>query len=432
MHKINPTQLEIESLKDKSRNNISRGLTQFKYYESILETSVSATIEFVDTGYRNNGNNVSTTESDDTDIQGTEKLYISFSDETGESALRFNTDTTALRIFNGNPTLFDTKKEILSFNLCTTEYLKKFLSDYYVVGSYEGKISDSVNKILKSDLKTKKQVYIDETINTLIFSGKINWTAQDALLWLASRSIPNLPSAKGKTAGYFFFETSEGFKFKSIDMLLSQPAKRKYIYTNTTGTPAGDYGKILTTPQFSSSVDALNLIQRGSYNSQLYVYDPILDKVKPYSLSKEDQEKGTKKAGKTLPNFDPELQGISSINFAHLDKANMMSGKTYEEQLSRSNQENLIVAETVNQSRMRYQQLFAIQVSFTIFADLTLHAGDMIECHFPEISSKKTQVISPKRSGLYMIVDLCHYISTNGPSYTQLNLVRDSYGRRIN
>jgi hypothetical protein len=429
MHKINPTQLEIESLKDKSRNNISRGLTQFKYYESILETSVSATIEFVDSGYRNNGNNVSTSESDGTDIQGTEKLYVSFSDETGESFLKFNTDATALRIFNGNPTLFDTKKEILSFNLCTTEYLKKFLADYYAVGAYKGKISDSVNNILKSYLKTKKPVDIDETINTLNFNGCIDWTVQDAILWLAPRSIPNLPFAKGKTAGYFFFETSEGFKFKSIDVLLSQPAKRKYIYTNTTGK---GYDRILTTPLFSSSVDALNLIQRGSYNSQLYVYDPILDKVKPYNLSKEDQEKGTKKAGKSLPNFDPELQGISSINFAHLDKANMMSGKTYEEQLSRSNQENLIVTEVVNQSRMRYQQLFAIQVSFTIFADLTLHAGDMIECHFPEISPKKTQTISPKRSGLYMIVDLCHYISTNGPSYTQLNLVRDSYGRRIN
>ena len=431
MQKINPTQLEIESLKDKSRNNISRGLTKFTYYESVLETSVSATIEYVDAGYRNNNSNVSTSESDDTDIQGTEKLYLSFSDQN-DNTLRFNTDTTALRIFNGNPTLFDTKKEILSFNLCTTEYLKKFLVDYYAVGSYEGKISDSANRILKSDLKTKKKVDIDETINPLMFTGCIDWTAQDALLWLAPRAIPNLPSAKGKTGGYFFYETSDGFKFKSIDVLLSQSPKKKYIYTNTTGVPAGGYEKILTTPQFNSSVDALNSIRTGSYNSQLYVYDPILDKVTPYTLSKEDQERGTKKAGRTLPNFDPELQGISSINFAHIDKTNMMSGKTYEEQLSRSNNENLIMSDVINQSKMRYQQLFAIQTSITIFADLSLHAGDMIECHFPEISSKKTQVISPKRSGLYMIVDLCHYISTNGPSYTRLNLTRDSYGRRIN
>ena len=430
MQKINPTQFIIESIKDGTQTYFDRGLTKFTYYESILETSISSKIEFVDTGYRNNNSNTSATESDDTDIQGTEKVYLAFSDEIGNQ-LRFNTDSTALRIFRGNPVLFDTKKEILSFNLCTTEFIKKFITDYYVVGSYKGKISDSVNAILKSDLKTKKPVDIDETINTLRFTGTIDWTAQDALLWLAPKSVPNLPSAKGKTAGYFFYETSEGFKFKSIDVLLSQSPKRKFIYTNTTGVPSGGYGKILGPPEFSSSVDALNLIRRGSYGSQLYVYDPVLDKVRPNNLTKEDQEKGIKKAGKTLPNFDSELQGTSSINFSYTDKGYNSPGKNYEEQLSRSNEENLIVTEVINQSKMRYQQLFAIEASITIFTDLTLHAGDMIECHFPEISSKKTQVISPKKSGLYMIVDLCHYISTNGPSYTRLNLVRDSYGRRI-
>lgn len=430
MQKINPTQFVIESIKNGTQTYFDRGLTKFTYYESILETSISSKIEFVDTGYRNNNSNTSATESDDTDIQGTEKVYLAFSDENGNK-LNFNTDATALRIFRGNPVLFDTKKEILSFNLCTTEFLKKFITDYYVVGAYEGRISDSVNAILKSVLKTKKPVDIDPTINSLRFNGSIDWTVRDALIWLAPKATPNLPSAKGKTAGYFFYETSEGFKFKSIDVLLDQSPKKKFIYTNTTGVPSGGYGKILAAPEFSSSVDALNLIRRGSYGSQLYVYDPVLDKVRPNNLTKEDQEKGIKKAGKTLPNFDSELQGTSSINFSYTDKGYNSPGKNYEEQLSRSNEENLIVTEIVNQSKMRYQQLFAIEASITIFADLTLHAGDMIECHFPEISSKKTQIISPKKSGLYMIVDLCHYISTNGPSYTRLNLVRDSYGRRI-
>jgi hypothetical protein len=430
MQKINPTQFVIESIKNGTQTYFDTGLTKFTYYESILETSISSKIEFVDTGYRNNNSNTSATELDDTDIQGTEKVYLSFSDENGNK-LNFNTDATALRIFRGNPVLFDTKKEILSFNLCTTEFLKKFITDYYVVGAYEGRISDSVNTILKSVLKTKKPVDIDPTINSLRFNGSIDWTVRDAIIWLAPKAVPNLPSAKGKTAGYFFYETSEGFKFKSIDILLGQSPKKKFIYTNTTGVPSGDYGKILAAPEFSSSVDALNLIRRGSYGSQLYVYDPVLDKVRPNNLTKEDQEKGIKKAGKTLPNFDSELQGTSSINFSYADKGHTSPGKNYEEQLSRSNEENLIVTEIINQSKMRYQQLFAIEASITIFADLTLHAGDMIECHFPEISSKKTQIISPKKSGLYMIVDLCHYISTNGPSYTRLNLVRDSYGRRI-
>jgi len=37
-------------------------------------------------------------------------------------------------------------------------------------------------------------------------------------------------------------------------------------------------------------------------------------------------------------------------------------------------------------------------------------------------------MVSKKKSGKYLIVDLCHYISPAGPNFTKLNLVRDSYG----
>jgi hypothetical protein len=51
--------------------------------------------------------------------------------------------------------------------------------------------------------------------------------------WLSTKAVPDLPDAYGNTAGYFFFETSEGFKFKSIDSLLSQEKKKSIIYNQT-------------------------------------------------------------------------------------------------------------------------------------------------------------------------------------------------------
>jgi len=53
-----------------------------------------------------------------------------------------------------------------------------------------------------------------------------------------------------------------------------------------------------------------------------------------------------------------------------------------------------------------------------------------MHCDFPEVSSKRNTEVSQKMSGIYMIVDLCHYISPTGPTYTRLNLVRDSIGRK--
>jgi len=431
MKKVNPTQFQIISLKGKVSPDISKSITSFEYRESILSTSVDLSVTFVDTGNRNQGSDTSSvTESDDADIQGTEIVYFSFSDEQ-KNVIKFNTDNNALRIFDGKDVFSDTKKEVITFNLVTTEYLKKFYTKYYAGGHYEGKISDIVYEMLSKKLQTKKPIFLDETLNRLNYNACINHTVQDAILALAPKSIPNMPSAKGKTAGYFFYETADGYQFRSIDGLLSQAPKKKYIFTNTTGTPSGGYEKILAAPKYYSSVDALKLIRRGAYNSQLVTFDRDVDACTTTSLSKEDQNKGAKKAGKEFPMFDSIFDGPSYREFCDKDIASLPNGKTLEDQLSRSDEENLIVTDVINQSKMRYQQLFAIKISFTIFCDLTLRAGDMVECHFPEISSKVTQPISSKKSGLYMIVDLCHYVSTNGPSYTILNLVRDSHGRRI-
>jgi hypothetical protein len=431
MKKINPTQFQIMSLKGEVSPDISKGITSFEYRESILSTSVDLSVTFVDTGSRNSGgNSASVTESDDADVQGTEIVYFSFSDED-KNAIKFNTNTNALRIFDGKDVFSDTKKEVITYNLVTTEYLKKFYVKYYAGGNYEGKISDIVYQMLSKKLQTKKPIFLDETINQLNYNACINHTVQDAILDLAPKAIPNIPSAKGKTAGYFFYETADGFQFRSIDGLLSQKPKKKYIFTNAKGVPSGGYEKILAAPRYNSSVNALKLIRSGAYNSQLVTFDSDVDACNTTSLNKDDQDKGIKKAGKEFPMFDPEFDGPSYREFYTKDIASLPSGTTLEDQLARSDKENLVVTDVVNQSKMRYQQLFAIKVSFTIFADLTLRAGDIVECHFPEISSKVTQPISSKKSGLYMIVDLCHYISTNGPSYTILNLVRDSHGRRI-
>ena len=45
--------------------------------------------------------------------------------------------------------------------------------------------------------------------------------------------------------------------------------------------------------------------------------------------------------------------------------------------------------------------------------------------------TQKNDEPNKQSGGLYIIADLCHYISTKG-TYTKLNLVRDSFGRKGN
>ena len=78
---------------------------------------------------------------------------------------------------------------------------------------------------------------------------------------------------------------------------------------------------------------------------------------------------------------------------------------------------------------MRYNNLFSIKLSITISGDFSLRAGDLVHCDFAEISNKSQKTYSNKKSGLYMIVDVCHRITSLG-CHTKLNLVRESIGRK--
>ena len=78
---------------------------------------------------------------------------------------------------------------------------------------------------------------------------------------------------------------------------------------------------------------------------------------------------------------------------------------------------------------MRYNQIFTQVVEVQIPLNTNLNAGSIIRCEFPQLSTTKRKTSDPETSGLYMIKELAHYFDSKG-SYSQLKLVRDSYGRK--
>jgi hypothetical protein len=69
-------------------------------------------------------------------------------------------------------------------------------------------------------------------------------------------------------------------------------------------------------------------------------------------------------------------------------------------------------------------------LNIVIAGDFSHRAGDLIYCDFPELSSDKTQIVSGKNSGIYMIANLIQQLDVRAGAWTQLTLVRDSYGRK--
>ena len=99
------------------------------------------------------------------------------------------------------------------------------------------------------------------------------------------------------------------------------------------------------------------------------------------------------------------------------------------QQIQKSGDQNFEVAKIHNQSMMRYNLLFSQQITITIPADFSLHAGDAVYVDTPEIKDNKNDTVDRQQGGLYIISDLCHLITTNR-SLTKMNLVRESFGRK--
>jgi hypothetical protein len=425
------SQLQIVSHAGKNSPDISSALVSLKYYESILELSVKAIVVYADTGARNTPDSRGTSEEKDANLQFAEKVYIHVRD-SDENKLSFINDDKSL-IFIAPPIILsNNQKEIVTITLGSKEYLENLRLDRRVNQTYEGKISDIVTNILKNHLKTNKQLDIESTLNKLKIIAKIDDSAIpfNSILSLCPKAVPELKSALGKTSGYFFFETSEGYKFKSIDKLLQQKSKRTFIANDTVTTSARYDGKILNYI-FDGGISYTDHLVRGTYNSALLVYDPVKQTHIGSTINSDQQKDAAILASSTFAKIPENLNHPTFFTAETEDKGYVPHGGTIEEQAKKSKEVNFDVQKIFNQSRMRFNQLFAVQVTITIYGDISLHAGDTIECYFPEISYTKTQVTSFKKSGKYLIADLCHYITPNGPTYTKLGLVRDSFGKKL-
>lgn len=425
-NKIDLKRLTVFSQKGKELD-LTDGFVQLLYYESILETSIKVSVTFVDTGFRKNASGSGILEQDDLDLQGGEKVYLQLTDDFGNT-LNFANDTYQLRILNIPNTMDHTQKTGIIMNLCTKEHILNELEDTYIKKRYDGKISESVKKILTEVLKTSKKLDIEETMNSFNFLGHLEKVFHK-LIWLGKRSVPNLPGIKGQSAGYFFYETSDGFKFRSIDGLLSQKPKRKLVFNNSTLLPEGYDAKILNQPVFSPTIDILQKLRMGTYDNKIVTFDLYSNEYSEREISAEEND-STILAGKKLPNLADEFKTTSRRTTTIRDTGVLPAGQSLASQLEKAKELNFDIENILNQSFMRYNQLFSIRTSVTIFGDITIRAGDVVFCDFPELSSKANKIISNKRSGNYLVVDLCHFVSPLGSNFTKLNLVRDSYYRK--
>ena len=426
----------LKSNKEEGKSvSLLGGFVQIMYYESILQDSIKVDYIFTDTGNSVDGKSV----MEGLPLVGTEDFELEFED-VQEVKLEFGEKNKNTLIVNKvTPRMVDTAKMVVTLNLVSEEFIRNEEGASRINVRMDGKISDHIENILKNFLTTEKELHIEKTANNYNFVGN-GKKPYYTMNWLSKFGVPESTGEEGKTAGYFFWETSEGFHFKSIDSLFSKdenPIKKKFIFNSSDdskGIPEGYDGKVLQQVE-DNRINYQNKIMMGAYGTKLVVFNPFDCFYEVVPQTAKESEGGTTTGGEALPTFNKKFENPSAeenftrTTFMLIDTGTLPSGDN-KEQVDKNEEPNFEAQKVLNQGIRRYNQLFSQQMSITIGGDFELHAGDAIQIDTPSVQSETDDEVNRESGGRYIVADLCHYVSSK-ETYTKMNLVRDSFGRVV-
>ena len=419
----------IESVDQSKTADISAGVVNFRYYEDVYSPMLTATVVVANTG--------NVIEGDDGKIQslyngfplrGGERIQIKIA---GNSDDNEGLELNDLYVGSITNVMIESGREIFTLNLVSREAITNETVRVGKKFPVAQKISDSVKDICENYLSTDKLYDIDETMNPYGFYGNM----RKPLTMLASKSVPGNVSGKDATAGYFFFETQQGFRFKSIDSLIrTEPFAEKYVYSPGI-VDSNDTTKDFKILEFSTSKNQnlLENLERGAFCSHRKYLNPLTFEYTPRSqtvFKLEDYSGNIENLGADIDVVLPSLSSSDSRTLASVPSRYVTGildiGITDK---SVSELGNADPARIHSQAMMRYNTLFTQILTMTIPLNTNLKAGDILECEFPRIDQEKRKEPDPEQSGLYLIKKLTHYFDATG-SYTKLQLARDTTGRK--
>ena len=414
------------------------GIVSFSYFENVFSPMITAQVLITTTG------NVIADEDGDTTsiynglpLRGGEKVSFKIPANSENNVdLEFTEENgNELYVASITNVLIEAEKEIFTLNLVSREAITNETSRVGKKFPSSEPISDSVKEIIEKYLLSEKKVDVDETQNPYGFLGNLK-KPFTIITWLAAKSVPGTVSGGSATAGYFFFETKEGYHFRSIDSLITQdPYEIEYTYSpKVIDNQAADKDFKILSYSTTYNQNLIQNLERGAYCTYRMYYNPIsgrfttpqqgLFKISDYA---EKMENLGKDFEIFLPPVDKKNESLGDVPSRYV--TGVLDFGTLERKGSRARAKNADPMEYHSQAMMRYNTIFTQQLEATIPLNTNLCCGSIIKMKFAKITTEKNKVIDDEQSGLYMIKELGHYYEGRG-SFTKLKLIRDTMGKK--
>ena len=382
--------------------DIVGGNPMIDYYESLDSPTIALTVTFIDV------DQVISREG----ITGGEYIDVTVK-IGGFDDFKLTSEKHKLMLNSVRNVITETNKQVATLEFITVESIINETAR--VNKKYAGNVTGTVKQLLKTDTKgiqTSKNLESDEAANSYAFVGNLK-RPLDTIQWLCPKA-----QSSTKNFGFLFFETLDGYNFKSIEKLLDQDSVR---YTHTDRPMEGSF-KIMQNNLNQTNDIGMNL-RLGMYANRTTYVDienqnvDIVD----FDITQLDLKKPVKL-----------LDGIEKHPTRLMLRVNdygvSQKGSKKEDTVPESE-----LAVYQNKSYIRNNVLFSQSLQISIPINPDLRAGNVIDVRLPvkkgDGSSGESEQGDEKSndpSGRYLISELRHLLG-GGKSETQLTLIRDVF-----
>jgi hypothetical protein len=406
-------------------------MVELSYYEDLYSFAISGYVTLKDAqGF-----------IESLQLTGNEFIEINFGKVDGAS----NSDDQIFRIYKVGPRTASTNisTEYYTLYFCSEELM---LSEQIKISkSYNTEISNIVNSIVNDYLKVNnktKNVYIEGT------TGIYNFVVPrmkpfEAISWVSTYARPNTTGTIG--ADMLFFETKDGFNFRSLQSMLRDPIYTTYKYQQT-NLPVDiqsfqEKSISVLNYEFVKTYDMLHDVNSGTYANRLISIDPIA-------------------RTSTVTNFDyskyvsnPQIKTLdnSSVLSPVKNRLGVTQNQSYDSKLkvatTNANQskvqyisqvpgsvandiaiENYVPLRTAQISLANY-----IVVKITIPGDSGITVGRTVNFNLPSLKPTTSgKDLDKFYSGKYLVTAVRHIIQSEGVYQTILEIAKDSTPTQYN
>ena len=388
----------------KQEFNIAGGNPTITYFESIKSPAISLSLNFIDV------DQLISREG----ITGGEYLSLRIKVQGYDKEFEIKPDKHLLMLNSVKNVTTSSSKQVATLEFLSVEAIINETSR--VNQRFTGNVTDTVKKLLKNKkgIQTKKNIDSDQATNSYSFVGNLK-RPFDTIQWLCSKT----QSSKDGT-GFLFFETLDGYVFKSIESLLDGET----VEYKKSETPDEPSGLTILENNLNQTSDIGMSCRMGMYaNKTIYInIDNATLKTVDYRIESLKLKKPPK-----LPNGLEK--NPTRLMLRILDKCALQKGSKKKE-IQKENELAIYQSKSYARANLIFSQSMSVSIPF----NPELRAGQMLDLRFPlrknesDDQDKTTYGTESDDdvSGKYLISELKHNIDGNRAN-TEVTLIRDAF-----